>query len=65
MYPNRKPFGFALVVLRQVLVSRGPNQKLPFYVVLFLAFYYPMDNLSVPEQRNYQLPVTPMLIASG
>jgi len=50
MYPNRKPFGFALGVFRQVLVSGGPNQGLPFYVVLFLALYYPMQNLSVPEQ---------------
>ena len=50
MYPNRRPFGFALRNFRQVLALGSPNQDLPFYVVLLLAFYYPMHNLGVPEQ---------------
>ena len=50
MYPNRKPFGFALGILCQAPVLGGLNHSSPFHVVLLLAFYYPMHNLSVPEQ---------------
>lgn len=50
MYPNRRPFGFELGIFRRILISKGQIQGAPFYIVLFLALYYSVHNLSVPEQ---------------